>query len=49
VGDRITIVPTKSRLRVRIENHDFSCNLIECNQKLKSNSELVTPALQGTS
>jgi hypothetical protein len=45
VGDRVIIVPTKSRLKVGIENHDFSCNLIEFNQKLKSNSELVTSAL----
>jgi len=44
VGDRVIIVPTKSRLEVRIENHDFSCNLIEFNEKLNSNSELVTLA-----
>jgi len=41
VGDRVIIVPTKSRLKVRTENHDFSRNLIEFNQKLKSNRELA--------
>ena len=48
-GDRVIYMPTKLRLEVRSENYNFLPSLTESNQKLKSNSELVTFDLYGTS
>ena len=41
-GDGVINMPTKFRLEVRSKNYNFSPSLTEFNQKLKSNSELVT-------
>jgi hypothetical protein len=41
-GDWVIYMPTIFRLKVRSENYNFLPSLTEFNQKLKSNSELVT-------